>query len=80
MGTMRNKGGQQDSCFCYENRILAIEVCLFFNLAVVFSSTHFRFRHVQTRETRERWPHLTVETEVNDDSKSTNERGPFFCC
>ncbi len=23
-----------------------------------------------------RWPLLTVETEVNGDSKSTNERGP----
>jgi hypothetical protein len=27
-------------------------------------------------ETRERWPLLTVETEVNGDSKSTNERCP----
>ncbi len=25
---------------------------------------------------REGWPLLTVETEVNGDSKSTNERGP----
>jgi hypothetical protein len=29
-----------------------------------------------TRETREGWPLLTVETEVNGDSKSTNKRGP----
>ncbi len=29
-----------------------------------------------TRETREGWPLLTVETEANRDSKSTNERGP----
>jgi hypothetical protein len=29
-----------------------------------------------TRETKEGWPLLTVETEVNGDSKSTNERGP----
>ncbi len=29
-----------------------------------------------TRETREGWPLLTVETEVNGDSKSTDERGP----
>ncbi len=30
-----------------------------------------------TRETREGWwPLLTVETKVNGDSKSTNERGP----
>jgi hypothetical protein len=28
-----------------------------------------------TRETREGWPLLTVETEVNGDSQSTNERG-----
>jgi hypothetical protein len=27
------------------------------------------------RETREGWPLLTVETDVNGDSKSTNERG-----
>ncbi len=26
--------------------------------------------------TREGWPLLTVETEANEDSKSTNERGP----
>jgi hypothetical protein len=28
------------------------------------------------RETKEGWPLLTVETEVNGDSKRTNERGP----
>jgi hypothetical protein len=31
---------------------------------------------MRIRETREGWPLLTVETEVNWDSKSTNERGP----
>ncbi len=31
---------------------------------------------VKTRENREGRPLLTVETEVNGDSKSTNERGP----
>jgi hypothetical protein len=31
---------------------------------------------VLPRGNRERWPLLTVETEVNGDSKSTNERGP----
>ncbi len=36
----------------------------------------WRGRRVGTRETRERWPLLTVETEVNRDSKSTNERSP----
>ncbi len=30
------------------------------------------------RETREGWPLLTVETEVNEDSKSTNEREGSF--
>ncbi len=29
-----------------------------------------------TRETREGWPLLTVDTEVNGDSKRTNDRGP----
>ncbi len=29
-----------------------------------------------TRETREGWPLLTVETEMNGNSKSTYERGP----
>jgi hypothetical protein len=31
---------------------------------------------IMSRETREGRPPLTVETEVNGDSKSTNERGP----
>ncbi len=30
------------------------------------------------KETREGWPLLTVETEVNGDSKRTNEKRPFF--
>ncbi len=33
---------------------------------------------MRVRETRDGWPLLTVETEVNGDSKSTNERGPYF--
>jgi hypothetical protein len=36
-------------------------------------SRKLRYRY---KETRERWPLLTVETEVNRDSKRTNERGP----
>ncbi len=36
----------------------------------------FRANRSQTRENRAGWPLLTVETEVNGDSKSTNERGP----
>jgi hypothetical protein len=35
---------------------------------------------VGTRDNREGWPLLTVETEVNGDSKSTNERGPSLVC
>jgi hypothetical protein len=31
---------------------------------------------VRTRETREGWPLLSFETEVNGNSKSTIERGP----
>ncbi len=31
-----------------------------------------------TRETREEWPLLTIETKVSGDSKSTNKRGPFL--
>jgi hypothetical protein len=34
--------------------------------------------YVLSKETREGWPQLTVETEVNGDSKSTNERGSFL--
>ncbi len=33
------------------------------------------FATVLTRETREGWALLTVETEVNGDSERTNERG-----
>jgi hypothetical protein len=29
-----------------------------------------------TRETRKGWPRLTVETDANGNSRSTNERGP----
>jgi hypothetical protein len=31
-----------------------------------------------TKENTEGWPPLTVESEVNGDSKRTNERGPFL--
>ncbi len=36
--------------------------------------------NVISRETREGWPLLTVETEVNGDSKSTTERSPSLVC
>jgi hypothetical protein len=36
------------------------------------------YERVKARETREGWVVLVVETEVNRDSKSTNERGSSF--
>jgi hypothetical protein len=36
------------------------------------------FSNGVSRETREGWPLLTVETDVNGDSKNTNERNPFL--
>jgi hypothetical protein len=33
---------------------------------------------VISRETREGWPQLTVGTEANEDSRSTNDRDPSF--
>ncbi len=44
-------------------------------LRVVYS-TRLPLMGFDTRETREGWPLLTVETEVNVDSKSSNERSP----
>jgi hypothetical protein len=43
-----------------------------FSLHSSFSST------ASPRETREGWPLLTVETQVNGGSKRTNERVPFL--
>jgi hypothetical protein len=37
-----------------------------------------RVENGDQRDYREGWPLLTVETEVNGDSESTNERGPSF--
>ncbi len=44
----------------------------------LFSIYSKRQRFHAPRETREGWPLLTVEAEVNGDSRSTNERGPSF--
>jgi hypothetical protein len=33
---------------------------------------------LKQKDYREGWPLLAVETEVNGDSKSANERGPFL--
>ncbi len=49
---------------------LCLTVCVPFPILVVSSG---RFR-----KTGEGWPLLTIETEVNGDSKRTNERGPFL--
>jgi hypothetical protein len=37
-----------------------------------------RLESMALRESMEGWPLLTLETEANGDSKSTNERGPSF--
>ncbi len=34
------------------------------------------YGEVESRETREGWPQLTINTEAKGDSKSSNERGP----
>ncbi len=36
----------------------------------------FETTHARSRENRDRWPLLTVETEANGDSRSTYQRGP----
>jgi hypothetical protein len=48
----------------------------------VQGTVQYYYEHVWCRETREGWPLLTVETEVNGDSKSSNERGglPWLVC
>ncbi len=45
---MKNKGVVKDCCCWVLIWDTAIEVCLSFNFAVVFSSMYFRFRQVQT--------------------------------
>ncbi len=52
---------------------------------VAFSDSTSFFLHCScqrnaTRETREVWPLLTVETEANGDKKSKNEKGPWLVC
>ncbi len=46
------------------------------SLLVVFTCRHRSQQDALSTETREGWSLLTFETEVNGDSKSTNERGP----
>jgi hypothetical protein len=46
-------------------------------IMVLIGQSKHRSRDVNARETREGWPLLIVEAEVNGDSKSTKEkRGP----
>jgi hypothetical protein len=45
---MKKVGGLEWSVSTIEYGTLAIEVGLVFNFAVVFSSTYFRFRQIQT--------------------------------
>jgi hypothetical protein len=45
-------------------------------LRMLYFMLGWEFLIVMTRETREGWPLLTVETGVNVDSKRTNERDP----
>ncbi len=41
------------------------------------ASPHYYIQYAcSSQKTREEWPLLTVATEVNGDSNSTNERGP----
>jgi hypothetical protein len=50
-------------------------------LANSIGQPHKRYKtKVLARETREGWPLLNVETEVNKDSKSTNDNGPSLAC
>ncbi len=44
--------------------------------AIVFPTANTTITATFPRETREGWTLLTVETEMNGDSKVTNERGP----
>ena len=42
-----------------------------------YSHREYKLQRDPIRETREGWPLLTVDTDVNEDSKNTNERGWF---
>jgi hypothetical protein len=46
---------------------------------ISFSQGHI-ISKARLRETKERRPLLTVETEAKGDSKSTNKRGTFLLC
>ncbi len=46
-------------------------------LSVLFSWSKLSAGCVIPKETSEGWPLLTVETEVNEDSKRTNEKDPL---
>jgi hypothetical protein len=52
-----------------------VSLCLRYSGAS-FLCVHAELSCIVTRETREWWPLIIVKTEVNGDSKITNERGP----
>jgi hypothetical protein len=58
--------------------VLRIDFKLHTKVFVIVSGKITTGKGSQTRETREGWPLLTVETEENGDSKRTRERGSFF--
>ncbi len=49
---------------------------MLFARSILCNLQRLYFCSLPTRVTREGWPLLTVETEVNGDSKGTNQRGP----
>jgi hypothetical protein len=74
-----------DLLYCLHIRVLFIlkELPLeadLYNSVEAFHQIRYRtssyFNSVLSTETREGWPLLTVETEMNGDSKKTNDRGP----
>jgi hypothetical protein len=74
----------------YENTMLQIYGAIFKNVLdekiisknEIMPDGHWSYWNLRVfarvRETREGWPQLTVETVVNEDSKSTNDKAPFL--
>ncbi len=72
-------------CFRISFRFVMLYSILYFvkkvNITSLQPTANVNVGHLTTvhRETRVEWPLPTVETEMNGDSKSTNERGSFLC-
>ncbi len=45
-------------------------------VVIMYTRLHLGNFDTGLRETKARWPPLTIEIEENGDSKRTNERGP----